>query len=82
MEITRISYVDGFRQEIRGIPRMAGLRCLIFMPNPLRSLYQAKESLPQETTTNAVNSVTCKACDVEYIEETKRVRKSIEMPSV
>ena len=27
---------------------------------------------PQETTTNAVYSVTCKTCDAEYIGETKR----------
>ena len=42
------------------------------MPNTLRSLYQAKDSIPQETTTNAVYSVTCKTCDAEYIGETKR----------
>ena len=27
---------------------------------------------PQETTTNAVYSVTCKTCDAKYISETKR----------
>ena len=31
-----------------------------------------RDSLPQETTTNAVYSLTCKTCDVEYIGETKR----------
>ena len=82
MEIDRIPYFDGFSQEMRGFARMAGLRCSFFMPNPLRSLDQAKDSLPQETRTNAVYSVTSKTCDAEYIEETKRVRKSTEMQSV
>ena len=56
MEIARIPYVDGLSQEIRRIARTAGVRCSLFMPNTLRSLYQAKDSLPQETTTNAVYS--------------------------
>ena len=72
MEIARIPYVDGLSQEIRRIARTAGVRCSFFMPNTLRSLYQAKDSLPQEITTNAVYSVTCKTCDAEYIGETKR----------
>ena len=54
------------------IARTAGVRCSFFMPNMLRSLYQAEDSLPQETTTNAVYSVTCKTCDAEYSGETKR----------
>ena len=72
MEIARIPYVDGLSQEIRQIARTAGVRCSFFMPNKLRSLYQAKDSLPQETTTNAVYSVTCTTCDAEYIGESKR----------
>ena len=71
MEIARIPYVDGLGQEIRRIGRTAGVRCSFFMPNMLRNLYEAKDFLPQETTTNAVYSVTCKSCDTEYIGETK-----------
>ena len=72
MEIARIPYVDGLSQEIRRIARTAGVQCSFFMPNlTLRSLYQAKDSLPQETTTNAVYSVTCKTCDAEYSGDTK-----------
>ena len=51
---------------------MADVRCSFFMPNTLRSLYQAKDSLTQETTTNAVYSVTCRTCDAEDFVETKR----------
>ena len=72
MELARIPYVDGLSQEIRRIARTVGVGCSFFMPNMLRSLYQAKDSLPQETTTNAVYSMTCKTCDAEYIGETKR----------
>ena len=72
MEIARIPYVVGLSQEIPRIARMADVRCSFFMPNTLWSLYQAKDSLPHETTTNAVYSVTCKTCDAEYIGETKR----------
>ena len=71
MEIARIPYVDGLSQEIRRIAIMADVRCSFFMPNTLPSLYQAKDSLPQETTTNAVYSVTFKTCDSEYIGEKK-----------
>ena len=46
MEIARIPYIDGLSQEIRRIARTAGVRCSFFMPNTLRSLYQAKDSLP------------------------------------
>ena len=73
MEIARIPYVNGLSQEIRRIAHMVGVRYSFFMLNTLRSLYQAKDSLPQETMTNAVYSVTCKTCDAEYIGETKRV---------
>ena len=87
VEIARIPYIDGLSQERHRLARMVGARFSFFMPNTLQSLYQAKDSLPQETTTNAVYSVTCKTCDAEYIGETKRailgyVRKSTEMPSV
>ena len=74
MEIARIPYVDGVSQEIRRIVRTAGLRCSFFMLNTLWSLYQAKDSLPHKTMTNAVYSVTCKTCDVEYIGERKSAK--------
>ena len=86
MEIARIPYVDGLSLEIRRIARMAGVRCFFFVPKTLRSLYQAKDSLLRETTTNAVYSVTCKTYSAEHIGETNvlfgYVRKSTEMPSV
>ena len=86
MEIARIPYVDGLSQEIRRIARMTGVWCSFFMPNMLQSLYQAKDSIPQETTTNAVYFMTFKTCDAEYIDETNvlfgYVRRSIEMLSV
>ena len=74
IEIARIPYVDGVSQEIRRIARTAGLRCSFFMPNILRSVHQAKDSLPHKTTTNAVYSVTCKMWDVECIGETKSAK--------
>ena len=52
MEIARIPDVDGLSQEIRRIARMADVRCSFFMPNTLRSLYQAKipsHKRPQRT---------------------------------
>ena len=72
MEIARIPYVDGLSLEIRRIARMAGVRCFFFVPKTLRSLYQAKDSLLRETTTNAVYSGTSQTCNAEYIGETKR----------
>ena len=59
MEKAMIPYVDGLSLEIRRIACMAGVRCSFFMSNTLRSLYHGKDSLPQDTATNAVYSVTC-----------------------
>ena len=38
-------------------------------------LYQAKDQLPEESTTYVVFSVKCKTCDLEYVGETQRTLK-------
>ena len=63
LQTVRIPFLDGLSQEVRRIARAAGVRCAFYTPNTLQSLYQTKDTLPQETEMNVVYAVKCQTCD-------------------
>ena len=71
-QIARIPYIDGLSQEVRRIASVANVRCVFNMPRTLQHLYNVKDRLAEDTVRNAVYSIKCKTCKMEYIGETQR----------
>ena len=71
-QIAHFLYNDGQSQEVCRIASVANVRCVLNMPRTLQHLHNVKDRLAEDTVRNAVYSIKCKTCKIEYIGETQR----------